>query len=67
MKGIHKGAGAIVDRLARDAAIVGVHNTVDKAEGHPLRHQFRLRGTDRAQKAKRSIGIGIMPRNGIIG
>ena len=67
MKGIHKGAGAIVDRLARDAAIVGVHHTVDKAEGHPLRHQFRLRRTDRAQKAKRVLGLWVVSCDSIVG
>ncbi len=33
---VHEGAGAVVDGLAGDRAVVGVHDAVDEAHQHPL-------------------------------
>ena len=67
MIGIHIGAGAIVDRLARDAAIVGVHHPVDEAQRHPLGHKLGLPSHDAVQQAGRSVGVRIMPGQRVIG
>ena len=40
---VHEGAGPVVDGLAADRAIVGVHHTVDEAEPLPARDEPRLR------------------------
>ena len=34
--GLHKSAGAIVDRFARDRHIVCIHDAMNKANVHPL-------------------------------
>ena len=37
-----KAHGPVIDRLARDRHVVGVHHAVDEADVHPLRDQRRL-------------------------
>jgi hypothetical protein len=56
--GIEEGAGPIVDRLARDRHVVGVHHAMDEAHAHPLRHQLGLRGDDRIEQVQRPSASG---------
>ena len=53
--GLHEGAGAVVDRLARDRHVVGVHHAVDEADVHPLRDQRRLARGHRAQQRQVAV------------
>ena len=39
---VHEGAGAVVDGLARDRGVVGVHDAVDEADQQPARDQIGL-------------------------
>ena len=43
MKGVHKGTGTVVDGLARNRCVVGVHDAVDEPDVHPLRNKLCLR------------------------
>ena len=65
MKGIHEGAGAVINGLTGYRAIVRVHHTVDEANGHPARHQIRLRRTDRTQQVHRALSFRVVALNGI--
>ena len=40
--GIHEGAGAVINRLAADRHIVGIHHAMDEADMKPLRDQLSL-------------------------
>ena len=51
--GFQKGAGAIVDGLARQRHVVGVHHAMDKADPHPLRDQPRLPRRHRIKQPQR--------------
>ena len=46
MVGVEEGAGAVIDGLAGDRHVVGVHHAVDEAEIEPARHQFGLPAGD---------------------
>ena len=50
--GVHEGARPVVDGLAGDRHVVGVHHAVDEADEHPLRDQRRLRGDDGLEAAR---------------
>ena len=64
---LHKGARSVVDGLARDCHVVGVHHAVDKADVHPLCNQGCLPRGDRAQKRKitvrRTHQFGVVARD----
>ena len=69
--GIEESAGAIVDSLAADRHIVGVHYAMDKAQVHPLGDQHRLRLAYGIQQGERAIAFAQplreMPLQGIVG
>ena len=64
--GIHKGAGAVIDRLAADGHVVGVHHAVDKAEAHPLCDELRLRGDNAAEQGRNAVRIRVVARDDVI-
>ena len=64
---VHEGAGAVVDRLARDRGVVGVHHAVDEAHRHPLRDQTRLPRDDRLEQRLGAIGLGRVTGDDVIG
>ena len=68
---VHEGAGAVVDGLAGDRAVVGVHDAVDEAHQHPSRHQLGLpRDHAIEQRAIRVLlvaRIGIVPGDDVVG
>jgi hypothetical protein len=55
VEGLHEGAGAVVDGLARDRHVVGVHDAVDEADVHPLRDQPGLTLRHRVQQCQRLL------------
>ena len=75
--GVHEGAGTIVDRLAGNGHVVGVHHAVDEAHRLPLRHQGDLACDDPAQHQPVGVelrilsGFGVdvreMPLDGVVG
>ena len=75
--GVHEGAGTIVDRLAGNGHVVGVHHAVDEAHRLPLRHQGDLACDDPAQHQPVGVelrilsGFGVdvrkMPFDGVVG
>ena len=71
VEGFHEGAGAVVDRLAGDGGVVGVHDAVDEAEEHPLGDQFGVTQDDAGEEC--TIGGGgvlcfwIVAGEGVIG
>ena len=59
VEGLHEGARPVVDGLAGDRHVVGVHHPVHEPDEHPLRHQRRLGGDDRLeQREVRVLGLG---------
>ncbi|ODS95281.1 MAG: hypothetical protein ABS56_16350 [Lautropia sp. SCN 69-89] len=68
---LEEGAGTVVDRLARQCHVVGVHHAVDEADVHPLRHQRRLPAHHRVQQRQESAGLarerGIVPCDRVVG
>ena len=64
---IHEGAGTIVDRLAADSAVVGVHDAVDEAEGHPLRDEICLGHADGAEQVHRASRIRVVAVDRVVG
>jgi hypothetical protein len=48
--GLEEGTRSVVDGLAGDGHVVGVHHAVDEADEHPLRHQPRLRSHHRVEQ-----------------
>ena len=71
MKFFHERAGAIVDGLARDGAVVGVHDAVDEAEAHPVGNEFGLGSDDVFEKGEIGIGcvggFGVVALDGVVG
>ena len=75
--GVHEGAGAVVDRLAGNGHVVGVHHTVDEAHRLPLRHQGDLACDDPAQHQPVGVELRVcsgfgadvrkMPFDGVVG
>jgi hypothetical protein len=55
--GFEEGARAVVDRLAGDRRVVGVHDAVDEPEVHPSRHQRRLSVDDAAEEGQGRDGV----------
>ena len=54
--GVHERARAVVDRLAGDRHVVGVHHAVDEADQHPLRDQRRLPRATASQQREVAVG-----------
>ena len=71
MKLLHEGAGTVVDGLARDGAVIRVHDAVDEAEAQPLRDQSRLGIDHRIEERNVRVicfgGGGVVARDGIVG
>ena len=55
--GVEERAGAIVDRLARNRGVVGVHHAMNEAGPHPLGHQPRLCADGLVEQRQRGVGI----------
>ena len=53
VEGVHERARPVVDRLAGDRHVVGVHHAVDEPHEHPLRDQRGLRLDDAAEQRQR--------------
>ena len=68
---VHERARAVVDGLAGDGHIVGVHHAVDKADVHPLRDERGLRGDHRVEEREVRVlrvgGVGVVARDGVVG
>ena len=75
--GVHEGTGAVVDRLAGNGHVVGVHHTVDETHRLPLHHQGDLACDDPAQHQPVGVELRIlsdfgadvrkMPLDGVVG
>ncbi len=69
--GLHEGAGAEVDGLAGDGHVVGVHDAVDEAEGHPVGDERGLAGDDRGEEGTDGRGgfggVGVVAGDGVVG
>ena len=69
--GLHERARPVVDGLARDRHVVGVHHAVDEADEHPLRDQRRLGGDDRLEQREVGLlGVGggrVVPGDRVVG
>jgi len=67
----HEGAGAVVDGLARQRHVVGVHDTVDEADAEPARHEFGLALADGGQQVEVGLRAGrqcrVMAGNDVVG
>ena len=61
---VHEGARAIIDGLAGNRHVVGVHHAMDKADRHPFGEQRRL-ARDHAVE-QRAIGRGAIGGGGIV-
>ena len=57
---VHKGAGTVVDGFPGQSAVVGVHDPVDKAHGHPAGDQIGLPFHDGGQQVQRVFGVRIV-------
>ena len=53
IEGLHERARAVVDRLAGDRHVVGVHHPVDESDEHPLGDQRCLRAATTARSSAR--------------
>ena len=58
---VEESAGPVVDGLPGDGAVVGVHHTVNEAEGHPVSYQLGLGIAHGGEQAHDAGGIGIVP------
>ena len=69
--GLHEGAWAVINGLAGDGHIVGVHDTVDKADESPLRDQLGLPLYDGRKQSyggmRRVPNLGVMAGNDMVG
>ena len=61
VEAVEEGARAVVDGLAGDGGVVGVHHPVNKAHRHPRRDQIRLCCADRAQQAQGPVRLRVVP------
>ncbi len=52
VEGLHEGARPVVDGLTRDRRVVGVHDSVNEPEEHPLSHQRGLGGDHRLEQCQ---------------
>ena len=68
---IHEGTGSVVDRLAGEGHVVGVHDAVDKADVQPPRDQGGLSLNHRFEEIEvspiRLQQLREMPRHGVVG
>ena len=46
VKALHESARTVVDRFSRDTAVVGIHDSMNKTEAHPVRDEVRLSSDD---------------------
>ena len=71
VEGVHERARPVVDGLAGDRHVVGVHHAVDEADQHPLRDQRRLGGDDRLEEREVRVlgvgGLGVVPGDRVVG
>ncbi len=71
VEGLQECARSVVDGLARDGHVVGVHDPVDEPHEHPSGYQRRLRGDhrleERAVRVLGLCGVGIVAGDGVIG
>ena len=58
MIGVDEGARAVVDGLAGDGCVVGIHHPMNKADMHPLRDQCRLCVADPAKQFQILVAAG---------
>ena len=69
--GVEERARPVVDGLAGDRHVVGVHHAVDEADEQPARDQVGLardhRVEQRAVGIRRAGGSGIVPRDRVVG
>ena len=63
VEGLHEGARSVVDGLAGDRHVVGVHHPVDEADEHPPGHQRRLRRDHRLEQREVRV-LGLPPPSG---
>ena len=68
---VQEGAGPVVDSLARQRGVVGVHHPVDEAHVLPLRHQRRLPARhgfqQRQVRTRRVRGLRVMAGDDVVG
>jgi len=71
VKSVQERTRSVVDGLAGDGHVVGIHHAVDEAHQHPLRHQGRLGCDDRVEEREiRPFGVRrvrVMAADGMIG
>lgn len=70
MEFFHERAGAVVDGLAGEGAVVGVHDAVDEAETHPMRDELGLGGDDAFEEGEGGVGcvgcFGVVAVDGVV-
>ena len=68
---VHESAGAVVDGLARDRHVVGVHNAMNEADEHPSGDEIGLPGDDEVQQCEVCVLLvsrfRIMPPDDVVG
>ena len=71
VEGVQEGARPVVDGLARDRHVVGVHDAVHEAHQHPPGDQRRLNGDDRLEQrqvgALGGRGAGVVAADRVVG
>jgi hypothetical protein len=71
VKGIHEGTGAVVDGLARNRHVVGIHHAVDEADAEPPGDELRLARDHRVEEGPIGpvgrLRLRVMPRHYVIG
>src|ERR1700693_4866341 len=64
---VHEGAGAVVNGLARDRHVVGVHDAMNEADEQPLRYKRCLARDHQVEEGAVSVrGVNrlwVMPRD----
>ena len=70
VKLLHKCTRAVVDGFTRDAAVIRIHDAVNKAHAHPARNQHGLAGHHRFKQRQirvfRAGGLWIVARNHMV-
>jgi hypothetical protein len=64
---VHEGAGAVVDGLARDGHVVGVHHAVDEAHRHPVGDEPGLPLGHGAQEPHGALDAWIVAFEDVVG
>jgi hypothetical protein len=66
---VEKGARSIVDRLAGDRGVVGVHHAVHEADPEPPCDEVRLGVDDALEERQRVVagafGVGVVPSKSV--